>query len=108
MQKQPTSKAQKPSLTKRKMAGKKGKEKVKAATSTTSTARSASDTDEESDSPSLPMKKKKSELLETTMADTERLKEVVKVKIRGGSSEDTSAPLPPLRPKYQVKKKSTL
>lgn len=42
------------------------------------------------------------------MADAACVKEVLKVKIRCRSSEDTSAPPPPLSPKYRVKKKGTL
>lgn len=74
------------------------KKKEKAALSTVAPARSASDSDKEFDTPSLVMKKKKSELQETTAADAACVKEALKAKICGAPSEDASAPPPPLRP----------
>lgn len=59
-----------------------GKKKEKAAPSTAFAARLASEADEESDMPSL-SKMQKAELLETTTVDVERVKEALKVKIRG-------------------------
>lgn len=82
------------------MASKKGKEKEKAAPSTASVAKSASETNEEPNTPSPITKKKKSELLKMTTADTERVKEALKEKICGGSSSDALVPPPPLCPKF--------
>ena len=78
------------------MASKKGKEKEKAAPNTASVAKPASETNEEPNTPSPITKKKKSELLKMTTADTERVKEALKAKIHGEPSKDVSAPTPPL------------
>uniref|UniRef100_K3XRP0 Transposase (putative) gypsy type domain-containing protein n=1 Tax=Setaria italica TaxID=4555 RepID=K3XRP0_SETIT len=77
------SKSQKPSSKRKKATSK----KEKAAQSTTSMGRSASEVDEESDTPNPPAKKKKTELLETIVADAEWIKEMLKEKIRGRASE---------------------
>lgn len=105
VRKQAVSKGPQPSGKRRKMVRKK---KEKAVPSTAAPTMSVSDPDEESDTPSPDTKKKKSELHETTAADAARVKEALKVKILGGSYEDASAPLPPLRPKFWMKLKSTL
>lgn len=86
----------------KKMAGKK---KEKASPSIATLTRSISEA--ESDTPTLPVKKKRSELQDTTTADTACFKEALKVKMLGRSSEYTTPP-PPLFSKYRVKKKSTL
>lgn len=86
----------------KKMAGNK---KEKAAPSIAASTRSVSEA--ESDTPS-PVAKKKSELQETIAANATHVKEALKVKMRSGSSEDTSVPPSQLHPKFWVKKKSTL
>lgn len=74
--------------------------KEKAAPSTASATKSANEADAESDTLSLTIKKKKFELLKMTAADAERVKEMLKAKIRGESSRDVLAPPSPLHPKF--------
>lgn len=60
---------------------------------------------DDSESPSPAAKKEKAELLETTDADVEKLKEQLKVEIHGGKQKElTQPPLAPLRPKFRAKK----
>lgn len=67
-----------------------GKKKEKAMSSTAVSTRTVSEA--MSDTLSLAMKDKDSELEKTTAADAARLKEVLKEKMCGGSSGDTSMP----------------
>lgn len=64
---------------------------------------------DDSESPSPAVKKKKDELLETTVADMEKLKERLKPEIREGQQKEPILPSPaPLRSKFGAKKSTLL
>lgn len=74
---------------------------------TTATA-SRSGGEARAETPSPAAQEKEPELGGTTVADVTRLKEVLKEKMRGSSSGDAPTPPRELRPKFCLRKKSTL